>query len=146
MYRLIALLLALIAALQYRLWLGDGGIHEYREAQMRLADMAKEIERLRIRNAALAADVEDLKNGSEAIEERARHELGMVRQGETYVQVYETPDPDDEANSVGNIVGDASVHHPESGRSRQKSAPATQASTKTARNKPGNEKSRATPP
>lgn len=144
MYRLIALLLALIAALQYRLWLGDGGIHEYREAQARLADMADEIERLRIRNAALAADVEDLKNGSEAIEERARHELGMVKQGETYVQVYETPPPEDDARGTGNIVGDASVHHPEATRLRERTPP-SKSSGKPSR-KPENEKSRPKTP
>lgn len=89
MYKLIAFLLVLIAALQYRLWLGDGGIREYREITRRIEELKQEGERRAIRNAAVAADVEDLKDGEEAIEERARHELGLIKPGETFVQIYD---------------------------------------------------------
>ncbi len=89
MYKLIAFLLVLIAALQYRLWLGDGGIREYREITRRIEELKQEGERRVIRNAAVAADVEDLKDGEEAIEERARHELGLIKPGETFVQIYD---------------------------------------------------------
>ena len=93
MYKLIAILLILIAALQYRLWLGDGGIREFREINQRIEELKQEGERRKVRNAAVEADVRDLRDGIDAIEERARHELGMIKPGETYVQIYDTPPP-----------------------------------------------------
>ena len=89
MYKLIVFLLILIAALQYRLWLGDGGLREYRETLQRIEDLKQEGEKRQIRNAAIAADVKDLRDGTEAIEERARHDLGMIKEGETFVQLYD---------------------------------------------------------
>jgi len=84
-------LLVLIALLQYRLWLGDGGVAELQELQDRIEKLTEESEKRRERNAALEADVRDLKEGTDAIEERARQELGMIKQGETFVQVIEMP-------------------------------------------------------
>ena len=89
MYKLIAFLLVLIAGLQYRLWLGDGGIREYREITQRIYELQQEADQRARRNAAVAADVRDLKDGDEAIEERARHELGMIKADETFVQIYD---------------------------------------------------------
>ncbi len=89
MSKLIVFLLLLIAALQYRLWLGDGGIEEYRDTTRRIDELQQEGEKRKVRNAAVAADVIDLRDGSDAVEERARHDLGMVKPGETYVQVYD---------------------------------------------------------
>ncbi|MBP1151689.1 MULTISPECIES: cell division protein FtsB [Methylocaldum] len=91
MKKLIVFLLVLIALLQYRLWLGDGGIAELQELQDRIEKLTEEGEKRRERNAALEADVRDLKEGTDAIEERARQELGMIKQGETFVQVIEMP-------------------------------------------------------
>lgn len=93
MKKLIAFLLVLIALLQYRLWLGDGGIHELYELQTRIEELKREGEKRYERNAALEADVRDLKEGTDAIEERARQNLGMVKEGETFVQVFEKPRP-----------------------------------------------------
>ena len=93
MYKLIVFLLILIAGLQYRLWLGDGGIREYRETLQRIEDLKQEGEQRQIRNAAIAADVRDLREGTEAIEERARHDLGMIKEGETFVQLYDPGPP-----------------------------------------------------
>ena len=87
MSKLIVFLLLLIAALQYRLWFGDGGVEELRETTHRIEELQQEGEKRKVRNAAVAADVIDLRDGSDAIEERARHDLGMVKPGETYVQV-----------------------------------------------------------
>jgi cell division protein FtsB len=87
--KLIVFLLLLIAALQYRLWLGDGGIEEYRDTTRRIDELQQEGEKRKVRNAAVAADVIDLRDGSDAVEERARNDLGMVKPGETYVQVYD---------------------------------------------------------
>lgn len=91
MKKLTVFLLVLIAMLQYRLWLGDGGIAELQELQDRIDKLTEESEKRRERNAALEADVRDLKEGTDAIEERARQELGMIKQGETFVQVIEMP-------------------------------------------------------
>lgn len=93
MIKLIAFLLVLIGALQYRLWLGDGGIKEWQDTKSRIEELKQEGERRKARNAALEADVRDLKAGTDAIEERARQELGMVREGETFVQVFDKPEP-----------------------------------------------------
>jgi cell division protein FtsB len=91
MKRLIAFLLVLIGLLQYRLWFGDGGIRELQQLETRIEQLKQEGEKRRERNAALEADVNDLKEGTDAVEERARQELGMVREGETYIQVLDHP-------------------------------------------------------
>ncbi len=96
MSKLVLSLLLIIAALQYRLWLGDGGVREYHETLQKIDDLQQEGERRKVRNAAVAADVKDLREGVDAIEERARYDLGMVRPDETFVQVFETPQPQHE--------------------------------------------------
>jgi cell division protein FtsB len=86
--RILALiLLALIAALQYPMWLGKGGWLQVRETDRQLAVQREANARLKARNEALDADVRDLKTGSEAIEERARSELGMIRSDEVFFQL-----------------------------------------------------------
>lgn len=77
--------------LQYRLWLGDGGIPEVLQLQDEVERVEKDVDQLKERNQALDAEVVDLKQGLDAIEERARSELGMIRKGETYYQVIESP-------------------------------------------------------
>jgi len=77
----------LIAALQYPMWLGKGGWLQVRELDRQLAAQSEVNARLKSRNEALDADVRDLKSGREAIEERARSELGMVKQDEVFFQV-----------------------------------------------------------
>jgi cell division protein FtsB len=79
--------LALIVALQYPMWLGKGGWLQVREYDRQLAAQREANARLKVRNDALDADVRDLKTGFEAIEERARAELGMVRQDEVFFQI-----------------------------------------------------------
>jgi cell division protein FtsB len=81
------LLVALIALLQYPLWLGKGGWLQAWEAERALQAQRDLNVRLETRNAALDADVKDLKTGFEAVEERARTELGLVKQGEIFVQI-----------------------------------------------------------
>lgn len=80
-------LLLLLALLQYRLWFGDGGIHELREIQERVASLDTANKPLRDRNERLAAEVVDLKTGLDAIEERARSDIGMVRTDEQFYWV-----------------------------------------------------------
>jgi cell division protein FtsB len=79
--------IALIAALQYPMWLGKGGWLQVRELDRQLAAQRDGNARLKARNDALDADVRDLKSGHEAIEERARSELGMIRQDEVFFQL-----------------------------------------------------------
>jgi len=86
---LIVVLLLLIAQLQYRLWLGDGGRQEVKEYQQQLDILTKEAKEKKERNDALYAEVLDLRKGEEAIEERARYELGMIKENETFFQVIE---------------------------------------------------------
>lgn len=89
-YRLvIVVLVMLLAWFQYRLWMDDDGFRQVRSLAVEIADQQAENERLRERNAALEAEVRDLKQGLDAVEERARTELGMIREGETFYQVVE---------------------------------------------------------
>ena len=90
--RWVALGLALLVAmLQVRLWGASGGMPEVWRLEARVAAQANENRQLEARNRALAADVADLKEGREAVEERARAELGMVRPAEVFYQVIEKP-------------------------------------------------------
>lgn len=84
-------LLLLLVALQFRLWFGEGGMRQVWQLERDLAAQREENQRLAARNATLAAEVEDLRSGREAVEERAREELGMVAPGEDYFQVVEPP-------------------------------------------------------
>jgi cell division protein FtsB len=80
-------LIALIAALQYPMWLGKGGWLQVREFDRQLAAQREANVLLKARNEALDADVRDLKTGYEAIEERARAELGMIKGDEVFFQM-----------------------------------------------------------
>ncbi len=84
---LLAVLLALLVALQLRLWFGDGSLQELSRLRDEAMHSRSEVLRLTIRNQALAAEVADLKSGLDAIEERARGELGMIDEGETFYQI-----------------------------------------------------------
>ena len=80
-------LVALILAIQYPLWLGKGGWLRVWDVDRQMDAQRARNERLESRNGALAADVKDLKQGFDAIEERARYELGMVKNDEVFFQV-----------------------------------------------------------
>lgn len=80
-------LLVLLVLLQYRMWLGDGGMREVTRLRGEIEQQRTQNDSLRERNRTLAAEVQDLKKGTTAIEERARTDLGMVGQGETFFQV-----------------------------------------------------------
>lgn len=90
MLRYLALiLLIVIIALQVKLWFGQGGMGEVWRLEKTVADQKEKNEALKARNDALAAEVANLKDRDEAIEERARSELGLVKPGETFYQVVE---------------------------------------------------------
>ena len=84
---LIAVLIVLLLVLQYRLWVGDGGIADVRRIGRAVDSQKQTNAGLRERNQSLAGEVRDLKQGLEAVEERARSELGMIRDGETFYQI-----------------------------------------------------------
>jgi cell division protein FtsB len=84
-------LIAVIVLLQYPLWLGKGGWLKVWEYDRQLKVQREETRKLEIRNAGLDAEVRDLKQGYDAIEERARFELGMVKQDEVFVQMPDEP-------------------------------------------------------
>ncbi|MGD8588842.1 MAG: cell division protein FtsB [Chromatiales bacterium] len=87
---LIAILVSLLLVLQYRLWVGKGSLAEVSNLKQEISDLKQELVGLRERNRALQAEVEDLRGGNAAIEERARSELGMIKEGEIFYQVIES--------------------------------------------------------
>lgn len=86
---LITLLLILLAGLQYRLWVGEGSLAHIAELDQKISLQRAENERLREQNRVLAVEVNELKSGLEGVEERARKELGMIKEGETFYMVVE---------------------------------------------------------
>lgn len=76
-------------ALQYRLWVGKGSYAEVKHLQNEIARQKLELKTMQQQNLELRAEIEDLKKGLDAIEERARSELGMIRDGEIFFQIVE---------------------------------------------------------
>jgi cell division protein FtsB len=92
MLRWVALiLLALLIGLQMKLWSGNGGMREVETLRGAVRKQADDNQHLQQRNEALGADVADLKGGEQAVEARARAELGLIKSGETFYQVVEPP-------------------------------------------------------
>lgn len=85
-----AVLLVILLGLQYRLWVGEGSLAEVAMLKRQLARQNDELGALKELNATLQAEVDDLKQGLAAIEARARSELGLIREDETYFQLLET--------------------------------------------------------
>ncbi len=82
-----ALLIALLAIFHAQLWMGRGSIPSVREMQQRLSDQTAQNAKAQLSNDQLSAEVRDLKEGLEMVEEKARSELGMVKPNEIFVQV-----------------------------------------------------------
>jgi len=87
---IIAILLVLILILQYDLWVGKGSVYDVRQLETAIQLQEAENKVLRERNDALQAEVIDLKDGLDAIEERARTELGMIQKDEVFFHVTES--------------------------------------------------------
>ena len=79
-------LLALLGAIHAQLWTGRGSVHHVRDMQQRIAEQQAENDKARQENARLQSEVNDLKEGLDMVEEKARSELGMVKPNEVYVQ------------------------------------------------------------
>jgi cell division protein FtsB len=80
-------LLCLLVMLQYRLWFGKNSIPDYLSMQQEVDAQSTQNANLKQRNSLLIADIEDLKIGLDAAEERARNELGLIKQGETFYRI-----------------------------------------------------------
>lgn len=86
MKALIAVLAVMFVVMQWRLWVGDGGVREVKQFQTEIKKLSEQLEEQRDINSALRAEVNDLQSGLGEIEERARGELGMIGEGETFYQ------------------------------------------------------------
>ena len=84
---LIGILILLLIGLQYKLWLGDGSLSEVVQLSRELDLQKEKLRVLEQRNNILEAQVLDLQNGLDAFEEKARNDLGMIKQGETFIQL-----------------------------------------------------------
>jgi cell division protein FtsB len=88
---LIAILLLVLVLLQFKLWFGEGGFTEVQRLEDRVAAQIEENEELQRRNSELQAEVEDLRERLDAVEERARNELGLIKEDEEFYQVVPAP-------------------------------------------------------
>jgi len=89
--RFIAIVLAcLLVLIQYPLWLGKGGWLRVWDMQRQVDVAHARVQELKTRNAKLASEVNDLKDGTDAVEERARFELGMLKKGEVFIQILDS--------------------------------------------------------
>ncbi|WP_133512406.1 cell division protein FtsB [Candidatus Thiosymbion oneisti] len=102
----VGLLLLLLLALQYRLWTGDGSLAEVQALRDEINAQKVELQQLRARNQVLEAEVLDLHEGLDALEERARSELGMIKRGELFLQVIEEPAEDASQKSASSAAGE----------------------------------------
>ncbi|GAA0791633.1 cell division protein FtsB [Marinobacterium sediminicola] len=94
MYRwLLLILLVMLAGLQYRLWFGEANLRQVWQLEQQILEQQQVNQQLTERNKRLEAEVQDLKQGLTALEERARSEMGMIREGETFFQLIE-PEPE----------------------------------------------------
>lgn len=79
----------LLLLMQFKLWFGDASVRDVINLKLTVKEQQAKNEQVKQRNAVLAAEVEDLKTGLEAIEERARSELGMIKKDETFIHIVE---------------------------------------------------------
>lgn len=89
---LLAILIIALVLLQAKLWLGEGGYSDVQRLRERVVEQEEENAVLKARNETLRAEVEDLREGLEAVEERARSELGMIREDEEFYLVVPAPE------------------------------------------------------
>jgi cell division protein FtsB len=88
---LLVTLLVLLGALQYRLWFAEGSLAEQHRLKRQIEEQKQVNSELQARNAVLEREVMELQSGNKGVEQRAREELGLVREGETFYQIVEKP-------------------------------------------------------
>jgi cell division protein FtsB len=113
---LLAGLLLILLVLQYRLWIADGSLAERQRLERQIEGQSRFNDRLLERNAALEREVLDLQSGNKGLEQRAREQLGLIREGETFYQFVDTPPADAEPAVVA-----APATSPISGSAREQS-------------------------
>jgi cell division protein FtsB len=91
-YGIIVILIVILGFLQYRLWFESNGVQTTIAIKKSIADQQKQNQHMAKRNQELMAEVSDLKHGTQAIEERARDELGMIKNGEQFYQIAKPSD------------------------------------------------------
>lgn len=84
---LIPMLIILFVVLQYKLWVGEGSLAEVATLERDIEVQQQAIEEMKKRNMAMQAEIDSFKNDQEAVEARARSDLGMIREGEVYFQI-----------------------------------------------------------
>ncbi|MCD9458621.1 cell division protein FtsB [Marinibactrum halimedae] len=88
---LLSILVVLLMGLQFRLWVGDGSFAHVDRLAKQIDTQQAENERMLKRNQDIAVEVDALKNGLDSVEEKARHEMGMIKKGETFYMLVEKP-------------------------------------------------------
>ena len=86
---MLGILIILLAALQYRLWISEGSLADVNRLEREIKIQHADNSRLRERNRILAVEVEDLKTGLDSVEERARNDIGMIKKDETFFMILE---------------------------------------------------------
>jgi len=122
--------LALLALVQYPLWLGKGGWLRAWDLDRQVTAQRKVNEDLKRRNSGMEAEVRDLKNGVGAIEERARYELGMVKDEEVFFQVLDAPAPSGMVGAAPSNLTPAATGNASAGAAA--ASPATSSATAAA--------------
>jgi cell division protein FtsB len=89
-------LLLLLVVLQYRLWFAEGSLAEQHRLELQVEEQTRFNSELQARNAVLEREVLELQNGNKGLEQRAREQLGLIREGETFYQFVDRPEPDPE--------------------------------------------------
>ena len=97
---LIAILIVVLIGLQYRLWIGEHSFAHRSSLMNKIEQQQAENNRLRERNGVLEREVNDLKSGLDAIEERAREQMGMIKEGETFFMLIPPEKPQDNKNNA----------------------------------------------
>ncbi|MBV8658862.1 MAG: cell division protein FtsB [Burkholderiales bacterium] len=116
--RLLAVFLAVcIVLLQWPLWIGKGSWLKVWQIESQVSEQKKQNDKLAARNAAMDAEVRDLKTGTDAIEERARNELGMIRADEVFFQILDGRNSTPSPTTIPAVSGPAAVKPTESGPS-----------------------------
>lgn len=83
-------LLVILASLQYRMWFGQTSFREIKQQEARIELVKSENAELALRNQKILAEIHDLREGTDAIEERARYQLGMIKEGETFFRILDS--------------------------------------------------------
>jgi cell division protein FtsB len=91
---LLLALFLLLGVLQYRLWFADGSLAEQHRLELQVVEQTRINKDLQARNAILEREVMELQSGNKGVEQRAREQLGLVREGETFYQIVESPRPE----------------------------------------------------